>query len=100
MTDNKQQRQHAKTLIHTFYNDTTNIRLQKVLKKAYTRLEVGVDVSDLAARAVGAVNYICRTDAVSLTFQQEAWVKALQNMGAAAILHHDPKNNLLDLSEM
>lgn len=99
MTDPNDQRLAAKTLIKQLYNSTVDIRLRNPLMKAYQRLEDGADVDDLVAHAASAVNYIRQTHHLTLTSQQESWWRDLRDMGNAAILYHDPKNNLLDLNE-
>ncbi|MFC6176725.1 hypothetical protein ACFQAV_07715 [Companilactobacillus huachuanensis] len=99
MTETNDQLIQAKTLIKQFYNSTTDSRLQAPLLKAYKRLEAGTDISDLAAHASSAVNYIRNTEGLTFSDDQENWWRELRNIGSAAILYHDPKNNLLDLSE-
>jgi len=96
MTDAETQ---VKALIKQLYNSTSETHLQKPLLKAYQRLEAGTDVADLAAHAASAVNYVRNTEELTFSPQQETWWHELRDLGSAAILHHDPENNLLDLSE-
>lgn len=89
----------TKQLIHRLYNSTTDPRLQAPLLKAYKRLAAGTSSDDFIAHVASAVNYIRLTNNLSFTAQQEADWQALRDLGSAAILHHDPKDNLLDLSD-
>ncbi|MFD1418854.1 hypothetical protein ACFQ42_08870 [Companilactobacillus keshanensis] len=100
MTEKNDQLSQAKKLIKDLYNSTTDSRLQGPLFKAYKRLDEGADVSDLTARAASAVNYLRITYKLVFTPQQEKSWRELRDMGSAAIMYHDSKNNLLDLSEM
>lgn len=100
MTDTIDQLEKAKSLIKNLYNSANDDRLKKPLLKAYKRLEEGADVSDLTARAASAVNYLRITYKLTFTPQQEKSWRELRGMGSAAIMYHDSKNNLLDLSEM
>jgi hypothetical protein len=99
MTETNIRNTQVKTLIKQLYNSTDDTRLQKPLLKAYQRLEAGTDVSDLAAHAASAVNYIRNINELSFSPQQETWWRELRDSGSATILHHDPKDNLLDLDE-
>ncbi|ALB29841.1 hypothetical protein [Companilactobacillus heilongjiangensis] len=99
MAEKNDQLIKAKALIKQLYNSTDDTRLQAPLMKAYKRLEEGTDVIDLVAHAASAVNYIRLTEEISLTAEQEKLWRELRDLGSAAILYHDPKNNLLDLSE-
>ncbi|MFD1420722.1 hypothetical protein [Lactiplantibacillus songbeiensis] len=99
MTETNTRNTQVKTLIKQLYNSTDDIRLQKPLLKAYQRLEAGTDVNDLAAHAASAVNYIRNINELSFSPQQESWWRELRDLGSATILHHDPKDNLLDLDE-
>ncbi|WP_353989410.1 hypothetical protein ABVF11_06665 [Pediococcus argentinicus] len=99
MTEQYNQLSKGKDLIKQLYNSTNDTQLQEPLMKAYKRLEDGADVSDLTAHAASAVNYIRETRNITFTPQQENWWRELRDMGSAAVLYHDPKNNLLDLDE-
>ncbi len=89
----------VKQLIHDLYNSTTDSRLQAPLLKAYKRLDAGADSADLTAHIASAINYVRLTNEITFTPQQEADWRELRDLGSAAILHHDPKNTLLDLNE-
>ncbi|WP_125762194.1 hypothetical protein [Companilactobacillus hulinensis] len=99
MTETTDKTSQLKNLIHNLYNSTTNTRLQGPLMKAYKRIEDGADVNDLAARTASAVNYVRLTEQLNFSTQQDNWWRELRDMGTASVMYHDPKNNLLDLSE-
>lgn len=100
MTENNDQLSKAKKLIKNLYNSTKETSLQGPLLKAYKRLDEGADVGDLTTRAASAVNYIRLTKKIVFSTEQENWWRELRDMGSASVMFHDPKNNLLNLSEM
>lgn len=89
----------ARQLIDDLYNSSDNEKLRALLMKGYQRLEDGADVADLMAHVASAVNYLRQTDQVSMTDSQMAIWRKIRDAGNAAVLYHDPKNNLLDLSD-
>jgi putative transcriptional regulator len=89
----------VKQLIHDLYNSTTDSRLQAPLLKAYKRLEAGAASDDLTAHIASAINYTRLTNEIRFTPQQQADWRELRDLGSATILHHDPKDTLLDLNE-
>ncbi len=95
-----EKREEVRDLINRLYNASDDERLRTPLMRAYKRLDdAETDVDDLAARAAGAVNYLRLTKQLQFTPQQEKLWRELRDAGSATVLDHDPKNNLLDLSE-
>lgn len=99
MAGNESSLKEARQLIDDLYNSSDDETLRSVLMKGYQRLDDGADVDDLMAHVASAVNYLRQTEKISLTGAQDDLWKKIRDAGNAAVLYHDPKNNLLDLSD-
>lgn len=90
----------AKDLIKELYNSTEENSLKEPLLKAYKRLDEGADIGDITTHAASAINYLRLTKKITFSTDQENWWRELRDMGSASVMFHDPKNNLLNLSDM